>query len=60
MSGTDMGGELDIKFSVSTVETPTANRITALEIAKLLNDFAASRGRPSIAFYGTPPSAPLN
>lgn len=55
-----MGGELDIKFSVSTVETPTANRITALEIAKLLNDFAASRGRPSIAFYGTPPSAPLN
>lgn len=51
---------LTIKFSVATVEAPTANDITPAEIADLLNDFAASRGWPSITFYGTPAPAPLN
>ncbi|MBK3564782.1 hypothetical protein [Streptomyces sp. MBT62] len=51
---------LTIKFSVATIEVPAANDITATEIADLLNDFAASKGWPSLTFYGTPAPAPLN
>ncbi|MFE2417656.1 hypothetical protein [Streptomyces hokutonensis] len=51
---------LTIKFSVATIEVPAANDITPTDIAGLLNDLAASRGRPSITFYGTPAPAPLN
>jgi len=53
--------QLTIKFSVAASETPpAANDITPTDIADLLNDFAASRGWPSITFYGTPAPAPLN
>ena len=56
----DESPQLTIKFSVATSEAPAANAITPTEIADPLNDFAASRGRPSITFYGTPAPAPLN
>ncbi|MFE0516475.1 hypothetical protein, partial [Streptomyces sp. NPDC058964] len=56
----DIDAYLEIKFSVDTAEAPSAHRIEPAEIAKLLNDFAASRGWPSITFYGTPAPAPLN
>ncbi|MDV9173411.1 hypothetical protein R6V09_25325 [Streptomyces sp. W16] len=57
----DESPQLTIKFSVAASETPpTPNGITATDIADLLNDFAASRGWPSITFYGTPAPAPLN
>ncbi|MFG3023469.1 twin-arginine translocation signal domain-containing protein [Streptomyces sp. NPDC048254] len=51
---------LEIKFSVSTAEAPSENQISSLEIADLLNDFAATRGWPPITFWGTPPQAKLN
>jgi hypothetical protein len=59
-TGDDRSAELEIEFKVTTTEAPAANTITPLEIAKLLNDFAASRGWPPITFYGTPAPAPLN
>ncbi|WP_251091751.1 twin-arginine translocation signal domain-containing protein [Streptomyces sp. Caat 7-52] len=56
----DMPYELQIKFSVTTEEAPAANAITPQEIAKLLSDFAVSKGWPPVTFYGTPAPAPLN
>ncbi|MEU9150642.1 twin-arginine translocation signal domain-containing protein [Streptomyces sp. NPDC048417] len=63
-SGTTSLGDadyyLEIKFSVSTAEAPSANQISSLEIADLLNEFAATRGWPPVTFWGTPPPAKLN
>ncbi|MBL1109999.1 twin-arginine translocation signal domain-containing protein [Streptomyces sp. 5-8] len=56
----DMPYELQIKFSVTTEEAPAANAITPQEIARLLSDFAVSKGWPPVTFYGTPAPAPLN
>jgi hypothetical protein len=53
--------QLTIKFSVAASEAPEeANAITPTDLADALNEFIASRGRPSITFYGTPAPAPLN
>jgi hypothetical protein len=49
---------LTIKFSVAASEA--ANAVSPTDLADALNDFIASRGRPSITFYGTPAPAPLN
>jgi hypothetical protein len=52
---------LTIKFSVAASEAPeAANAVSPTDLADALNDFIASRGRPSITFYGTPAPAPLN
>ncbi|MBD9726164.1 hypothetical protein PV755_26845 [Streptomyces caniscabiei] len=59
MPGTEMT-ELTLSFTVSTVETPAAQRIGALEVAEALNELAAARGWPPVTFYGTPAPAPLN
>ncbi|MCX5395468.1 twin-arginine translocation signal domain-containing protein [Streptomyces sp. NBC_00102] len=53
-------GELRIKFSVEHAETPVAHVVSPLELAQLLNDFAATKGWPAMTFYGTPVAAPLN
>lgn len=52
--------ELRIKFSVEHSETPASHVISPEEIAQVLNDYAASKGWPTITFYGTPAPAPLN
>ncbi|MDX2606043.1 hypothetical protein PV379_27665 [Streptomyces caniscabiei] len=59
MPGTEMT-ELTLSFTVSTVETPAAQRISALEVAEALNELAAARGWPPVTFYGAPAPAPLN
>lgn len=59
MPGTEMT-ELTLSFTVSTVETPAAQRIDALEVAEALNELAAARGWPPVTFYGAPAPAPLN
>ncbi|MEU3527620.1 hypothetical protein AB0E62_27745 [Streptomyces sp. NPDC038707] len=60
-TGNDMPSELEIKFSVANAsETPAAYAVTPQEIAEAINKLLASRGWPSVTFYGTPAPAPLN
>ncbi|MDG5803616.1 hypothetical protein P9869_13230 [Streptomyces ossamyceticus] len=59
MPGTEMT-ELTVSFTVSATEASATQRISALEVANALNELAATRGWPSITFYGTPAPAPLN
>ncbi|RPE38077.1 hypothetical protein EDD90_0945 [Streptomyces sp. Ag109_O5-1] len=58
MNGSD--AFVAVKFMVHTEGGPSASRIEPLDVAQLLNDFAASRGWSAITFYGTPGPAPLN
>ncbi|MGW5348114.1 twin-arginine translocation signal domain-containing protein [Streptomyces sp. NPDC004050] len=55
----EVGGEVVITFSVSTVDAPASYDIPPIELANALNKIAQAHGRSPITFYGTPAPAPL-
>ncbi|MER6674072.1 hypothetical protein [Streptomyces sp. NPDC000983] len=59
-TGNDTNAEVQIEFRVTNSETPASLRISPLELAALLSEFAESRGWPPITFYGDPAPVALN
>ncbi|MEU9734618.1 twin-arginine translocation signal domain-containing protein [Streptomyces sp. NPDC048002] len=59
-TGGETNAEVQIEFRVTNSETPAALRISPLELAELLSEFAQSRGWPAITFYGDPAPVALN
>ncbi|MFJ9648947.1 twin-arginine translocation signal domain-containing protein [Streptomyces sp. NPDC101206] len=55
----EVGGEVVITFSVSTVDAPASYDIPPIELANALNKIAQAHGWSPITFYGTPAPAPL-
>jgi hypothetical protein len=50
-------GSIGMTFSIDLMPSPTAQKVTALDVANAINELLTSRGWPSIQFYGDVPKA---
>lgn len=53
-------GHVKVAFRVSCDSSVPGSVVHPIDIANALNEFLATRGWPSVTFYGTPQPAPLN
>ncbi|MGQ4363029.1 hypothetical protein [Streptomyces sp. SAS_272] len=50
-------GYISMTFSIDQMPSPTMQKVTALDVAGAINELLASRGWPTIKFYGDVPKA---
>ncbi|MEV1068169.1 hypothetical protein [Streptomyces sp. NPDC050263] len=50
-------GSIAMTFKIDFMHSPTAQKVTALDVANAINELITSRGWPAIQFYGHVPQA---
>ncbi|MFI1031126.1 hypothetical protein [Streptomyces sp. NPDC020951] len=50
-------GSIAVSFNIDFMSSPTAQKVTALDVADAINELLTSRGWPAIQFFGNVPQA---
>ncbi|MGW0947362.1 hypothetical protein ACWD4O_33095 [Streptomyces sp. NPDC002623] len=50
-------GSIVVSFNIDFMSSPTAQKVTALDVADAINELLTSRGWPAIQFIGSVPKA---
>ncbi|MGW1780170.1 hypothetical protein ACWCQQ_13635 [Streptomyces sp. NPDC002143] len=50
-------GSIVVSFNIDFMSSPTAQKVTALDVADAINELLTSRGWPAIQFIGNVPKA---